>query len=441
MSEISELPKDFEDRMKNMLGEEFDDFCRAFSHSENYVGIRINPLKENAKGKISEILGDFDRVLWCENGCYGTKEKLSGKHPYHAMGLFYFQEPSAMAAVPVLGIKKGDRVLDLCGAPGGKSTQAAAELQGTGLLVANEIIPKRAKILSENIERMGIKNAIVTNESPERLAEKYPEMFDKIILDAPCSGEGMFRKEPQAVTEWSVEHSEACSVRQKKIADSAIKMLASGGRLVYSTCTFAYSENEGVCDYITTTYPEMKLVRIEENSLVDGYDENGFTKRVFPHKMRGEGHFVALFEKIGGKVSENRMSKKTALPQLAEKFIKENLNVELLGTPVLFGDRVFLMPEEFDIDKIKVLRAGLEIGEIVKNRFIPSHALALSLKAADFKNRVDITLQTAEKYMHGETIQAEACGWCGVIADGYPIGWGKGSDGVVKNHYPKSLRI
>ncbi len=441
MLENFKLPKDFEDRMRNMLGDEFDEFCRAFSHTENYVGVRINTLKKDSKEKVSKVLGGFDEVAWCGNGCYATKEKLSGKHPYHAMGLFYFQEPSAMGAVPVLGIEKGDRVLDLCAAPGGKSTQAGEMLFGEGLLVANEIIPKRAKILSENIERMGIKNAVVTNESPERLAEKFPEFFDKIILDAPCSGEGMFRKEPQAVTDWSIEHSEACSVRQKKIADSAVSMLAVGGRLLYSTCTFAMCENEGVCDYILSNYPNMRLVEIKEDTLIDGYDENRFTKRIFPHKMRGEGHFVALFEKIGEKENIHNRSKTTALPKIAEEFIKENLNVELTGVPVLFGNRLYLMPEEIDLDKIKVLRACLELGEILKDRFIPSHALALTLKAEDFKHRVDISVKDAERYMHGETLSAETKGWCVVVADGYPLGWGKGSEGVVKNHYPKNLRI
>ncbi len=441
MSENLVLPKAFEDRMRNMLGGEFDDFCSAFSHSENYVGIRINTLKKEAREKITGILGGFDKVPWCENGCYATKEKLSGKHPYHASGLFYFQEPSAMSAVPLLEIKKGDRVLDLCAAPGGKSTQAGEALSGEGLLVANEIIPKRAKILSENIERMGITNAVVTNESPERLSEKFTEFFDKIILDAPCSGEGMFRKEPQAVTEWSEEHSESCSIRQKRIADSAVKMLSSGGRLVYSTCTFSYCENEGVCDYITKTYPEMKLLKIEEKSLVRGYDEQGFTKRIFPHKMRGEGHFVALFEKSSDTKRVAKASKRYALPSLAEEFLKENLNIMPDGIPVLFGDRVYLMSEEIDLDKIKVLRAGLELGDIVKGRFVPSHALALSLRAEDFKKRVDISLSDAERYMHGETLLADIKGWCAVVADGCPIGWGKGSEGVVKNHYPKNLRI
>ncbi len=427
--------------MREMLRDEYEAFYEEFSVLENYVGIRINTLKPGAKEKILSVLGGFDRVKWCKNGCYGDKVSLSGKHPYHAEGLFYFQEPSAMAAVPVLGIKEGDRVLDLCAAPGGKSTQAAAELNGTGLLVANEIIPKRAKILSENIERMGIKNAVVTNESPERLAEKFPEIFDKIILDAPCSGEGMFRKEPQAALDWSIEHSLACSIRQKKIADSAVKMLKRGGRMVYSTCTFSYLENEGVAEYITSTYPEMRLLKIEEASLLDGFDENGFTKRIFPHKMRGEGHFIALFEKSGEGKKAEEPEKFSHLPSVAEEFLKKNLNCTLKGEPVLFGDRVYLMPEKLDLDKIKVLRAGLELGEIVKGRFVPSHALALSLLAKDFKNIVSIDLETALKYMHGETLSSDTDGWCGVTCDGYPLGWGKGSCGIIKNHYPKNLRI
>ncbi|MBQ7793466.1 MAG: RsmB/NOP family class I SAM-dependent RNA methyltransferase [Clostridia bacterium] len=435
------LPQDFADKMRDMLGDEYAEFCKAFCAEENFCGIRINTLKKGARVAVSKVLGGFDTVPWCENGCYGTKELLSGKHPYHAAGLFYFQEPSAMAAVPVLGIKHGDRVLDLCAAPGGKATQAAAELAGTGLLVANEIIPQRAKIVSENIERMGVKNAVVTNETPERLAEKFPEEFDSIILDAPCSGEGMFRKEPQAISEWSLAHSETCAVRQKKIADCAVKMLAAGGRLVYSTCTFAHCENEGVAEYITKTYPEMKLIKISENSLLDGYDAEGKTKRIFPHKMRGEGHFIALFQKDGERPPRNVQKKAKKIPPEAEAFIRENLNCELSGEPVLFGDRLYLLPEPLDLDKIKVLRAGLELGEVRKGRFIPSHALALALEGKDFKNTVNPSAEDIARFMHGETLSAESGGWCGVLADGYPLGWGKCSGGILKNHYPKHLRI
>lgn len=437
-----QLPEAFADRMKDMLKDEYAAFSDAFTDGKIWSGLRVNTLKKGAKEAVLKKTGAFDAVDWCENGCYTDKDILNGKHPYHNAGLFYFQEPSAMAAVAALGIKKGSKVLDLCAAPGGKSTQAAAELSGEGILVANEIIPSRAKILSENIERMGIKNAVVTNESPEKLLQKYPEEFDYIILDAPCSGEGMFRKEPQAVTEWSEAHSETCAVRQKHIADCAVGMLKKGGKLVYSTCTFAVCENEGVADYITTSYPEMKLVDAKINGVSDGFDEDGFTKRIFPHKARGEGHFVAVFEKDGELQKDNFVVKSGKRPPEFEDFCKKYLKNVPAGEIVRFGDRLYLMPCEFDMDKIKVLRAGLELGEIRKGRFIPAHALALALRSEDFVSTINFDAESAEiaRYMHGETLSSDIDGWCAVLVDGYPLGWAKGSGGVLKNHYPKHLR-
>lgn len=437
-----ELPEDFADRMKKMLGDEYDAFLSAFTKGEMWSGMRINTLKKDAKQAILRKTGGFDQVDWCEDGCYTNKDILNGKHPYHSAGLIYFQEPSAMAAVSALKIEKGSKVLDLCAAPGGKSTQAAAALAGTGLLVANEIIPSRAKILSENIERMGIKNAVVINESPEKLLGKYPEEFDYIILDAPCSGEGMFRKEPQAVTEWSLAHSETCAVRQKHIADCAVGMLKKGGRMVYSTCTFAPCENEDVAEYITKTYPEMKLISAEIKGTSNGFDENKLTKRIFPHKARGEGHFIAVFEKAGESEKENIAAKTSKNPPEYEEFCKKFLRNTPQGEILKFGDRLYLMPTEFDIDKIKVLRAGLELGEIRKGRFIPSHALALALDKEDFLYTVNFDADSDEikRYMHGETLSGDVDGWCVILADGYTLGWAKGSGGVLKNHYPKHLR-
>ena len=436
------VPQDFADRMKDMLGSEYEAFLTAFTKGEMWSGMRINTLKEGAKEAVLRKTGSFDKVDWCEDGCYTDKEILNGKHPYHSAGLIYFQEPSAMAAVSALKIEKGSKVLDLCAAPGGKSTQAAAALAGEGLLVANEIIPSRAKILSENIERMGIKNAVVTNESPEKLLQKYPEEFDYIILDAPCSGEGMFRKEPQAVTEWSLAHSETCGVRQKHIADCAVGMLKKGGRLVYSTCTFAPCENEDVASYIAETYPEMMIVNTELEGVSDGYDADGFTKRIFPHKARGEGHFVAVFEKRGEREGEEITVNNSKKPPEYEEFCKKYLKNTPEGEILKFGDRLYLMPMELDINKIKVLRAGLELGEIRKGRFIPSHALALALSREDFAFVADFDAESEEikKYMHGETLNGDIDGWCAVLVDGYPLGWAKGSGGVLKNHYPKHLR-
>ena len=298
----NKLPSEFLARMENMLGDEYKDFLLAFDKENPYIGMRISPLKENSKEAVFSEIESPERVLWCENGYYTDKKTISGKHPYHVGGLVYFQEPSAMLTVEALPIKEGDFVLDLCAAPGGKATQAAEKLGGTGLLVANEIIPKRAAILAENVQRMGIKNAVVTNETPEKLSSKYTEFFDKIIVDAPCSGEGMFKKEPQAVREWSIEHTISCGQRQKNILESAFKMLKGGGYLVYSTCTFAPCENEEVVLWVLENYPDVELVPITADGVSDGNsawagsetDLFG-TKRIFPHKSKGEGHLLHFF--------------------------------------------------------------------------------------------------------------------------------------------------
>ena len=449
------LPEKFTERMKTMLGNEYGEFAAAFENAPVYSGIRVNTLKNNAKNIVLSEFGELEKIPWCENGFYADKSVISGSHPFHLAGLFYFQEPSAMSAVEGLPIEKGDFVLDLCAAPGGKSTQAAAKLGGAGLLVSNEIIKKRADILSENIERMGIRNAVVTNETPQRLAEKYPKFFDKIIVDAPCSGEGMFRKEPQAITEWSVEHTLSCAARQKNILDSAVKMLKDGGMLIYSTCTFAPEENEQIAAYLIKNHglelAEPKNLFMLENGRSEWSDSNcdmTKTRRIFPHKQNGEGHFIALFKKIGesgGRVFENlklNQAEKEAV-KIYKDFEKQYLNIELDGGFCLFGERLYLKPVGVDIDKIKVIRCGLLLGECRKNRFEPSHALALALEKSDFKNCINLELTSGDlkKYLHGDVISCDKSGWCAVLAEGYPMGWGKASGGVLKNHFPKKFRI
>lgn len=440
------LPEKFENRMKSMLGEtEYAEFVSAWETAPVYSGIRINQLKADAAEHVMRVTGELERVPWCASGYYIDKKLLSGKHPFHMGGLVYFQEPSAMAVVRSLGIKKDDYVLDLCAAPGGKATHAAQFLED-GLLVANEIIPKRAKLLSENIERMGIKNAVVTNEPPEKLAEKYEGFFDKIIADAPCSGEGMFKKEPQAAEEWSEEHTFSCAERQKKILASAFKMLKPGGRLVYSTCTFAPCENEGVCDWVLSEYPDAELLEIDLPGLsaahgewVNAKHDLSFAKRIFPHKSKGEGHFIALFGKNKGNVRACEKTYKSNNEKVFREFEKDFLNTCMTGEFVDFGDKLYLMPHKLDMDKIKTERAGLFLGTCKKGRFEPSHALCLALRAEDFKNTMDTDMP--EKFYHGETLACDKKGWTAVLYDGFPIGWGKASEGVLKNHFPKYLRF
>ena len=446
------LPKEFESRMEKMLGKEYPCFKDAFVSGKPASGIRLNTAK---CGKIPDIFSSLKPIPWCSYGFYADKEDISGKHPYHFAGLFYFQEPSAMAVVSALGIKKGDYVLDLCAAPGGKATQAGALLDGSGLLVANEINSKRAVILAENTERFGLKNTVVTNESPDSLAEKFAEFFDKIIVDAPCSGEGMFRKEPQAVDCWSEQHTFSCALRQQNIIDSALKMLKSGGRLIYSTCTFAPCENEGICDYILKKYPDMRLEKIYLNGLsnADGrlvnssFDLSG-AKRVYPHRQRGEGHFLALFAKNGNTsrklFAAKKPDKKTAEAlKMFRDFEKKALNTSFDGDFKLFGENLYYLPFALPLDGIKTIRAGLHLGTVKKGRFEPAHALALALKAEDFKNSVNFPCESDEikKYLHGEALSGNSDGHGALLTDGYPLGWVKGSGGILKNKFPKNLRI
>ena len=440
------LPPEFLDRMKKMLGAEYESFLATFGNESPYVGMRISTLKQGSKEAVLKETGDLRQVLWCRNGYYTDKKNISGKHPYHVGGLVYFQEPSAMLTVEAIEINEGDFVLDLCAAPGGKATQAAEKLKGTGLLVANEIIPKRAQILAENIQRMGIKNAVVTNESPEKLASKYEDFFDKIIVDAPCSGEGMFKKEPQAVDEWSEEHTKSCGQRQKNILESAFKMLKGDGYLVYSTCTFAPCENEEVVLWILENYPEMELVPIVAEGVSDACGmwaksdiDISAAKRIFPHKVDGEGHFTALFHKKSGGDACYKKTYKCDGEKAFREFEKSTLNTHLNGSFTVFGERLYLVPENLDIDKIKTVLPGLYLGMLKKGRFEPSHALCLALTKDDFKSVQEV--ENCDGFFRGETILSEKKGWTAVTYCGYPLGWGKGSDGVLKNHFPKYLRF
>ncbi len=424
------LPFQFIDRMKNIKDFDMDAFLKSYDFPA-VAGIRINPLKNNAHTLFENEFKTNDKTPWCNDGYYINKEDISGNHPYHIAGLFYFQEPSAMCAAEMLPLDDGDFVLDLCAAPGGKSTQIAAKNKKI-TLISNEIIPKRAKILSENIERMGFSNVIVTNESPERLEGCFQSFFDKIIIDAPCSGEGMFKKEPAAIEAWSIEHVSACANRQRKIIDSALKMLRRGGAIVYSTCTFAEEENEVNIDYILNNYPWMEVVKIT---------------KLYPHTSRGEGHFAALLrdtrckEVIKTKNADCSKIKKEI--DLFKKFEAEFLNIDLDGEFLLFGENLYLKPTGVNIDGIKVVRPGLHLGVCKKGRFEPSHALAKALSTSDIKNVINFSLNDNNlyKYLKGETIEGDLVGYGVITCDHLPVGWCKGSNGILKNKLPKGLRL
>ena len=464
------LPCDFTDRMKQMLNGEYEEFLASYDLPK-YQSLRINPLKVEKETFIAQNPFSIEQIPWAENGFYYTSEDTPGKHPYHDAGVYYIQEPSAMAPVEYLGAKPGERILDLCAAPGGKSTQIACSMKGEGLFVCNEIHPARAKILSENIERMGVKNALVTNETPQHLSEIFESYFDRILVDAPCSGEGMFRKNEDACGEWSLENVEICGVRQDEILDCAASMLRPGGRLVYSTCTFAPTENEGSIYRFLKRHTDFNVVEVPfyegmSNGRSEWCEENGEyvevdetmkasiekTIRLWPHRLRGEGHYVAVLEKQGSVPEGYEGYCRTGLEKgISEKeckeyfeFAKESLKTEFYGKLLKFGEQLYLMPDKMPgIKGMKVLRPGLHLGTMKKNRFEPSHALALSLSAHDVHHTWNIASDEfeAKAYLNGQTLNVQGDkGWYLITVDNYSIGWGKLAGGIMKNHYPKGLR-
>lgn len=457
------LPIEFEKKMKAFLGNEWDDFLYSYDNNR-FQALRFNTLKVQSPEERMRILKTLKissdkKVSWANEAYYFDENVRPGKHPYHEMGLYYIQEPSAMSAAALLAPKPGMRVLDLCAAPGGKSTQLATYLGDSGLLVSNEINTQRSRILSQNIERMGIKNAIVTNEDSFVLASHFPGFFNAIQVDAPCSGEGMFRKLPEAIEQWSMENVAICAARQKEILDNAAVMLKPGGVIVYSTCTFSREENEDVIEYFLERHTDFTLEEME---------------RFWPHKVDGEGHFVAKLVRRGsinefveadGKTKKNKNSKnrknetKTALTKenmkLLSEFLDETISDDMAALIknsrlVMFGEQLYRLPDmEVDIKGLKVQRAGLHMGEFKKQRFEPSHSLALALKLSEAKNVVKLTCDNPQTigFFNGQSVmlsdeQAAECkkGWALVCVDGYPAGWGKVNGTQVKNHYPKGLR-
>lgn len=427
------LPEAFSARMQKQLGEEYSQYLTSLDRPRA-VALRFNPLK----GAIPRLPFVGKNVPWEPMGCYYDPTARPGLHPYHEAGVYYLQEASAMSAVAMLEPQPGERVCDLCAAPGGKTTQIAGRMMGEGFLLCNEINPKRARILSQNIERMGVSNALVTNEHPENLAKRLPGFFDRVLIDAPCSGEGMFRKEEAAVTDWSEETVAMCARRQQEILRSGAKLLRSGGRLVYSTCTFAPAENEETVAAFLEEHPDFAL----EDVSAPWFAPVGTGMfRLWPHKLLGEGHFVAVLRKAGEEEAEGSLCPGEKLPKEWVAFAKE-LDISLpKGKAVLFGANLYWAPEELpDLRGLKVLRPGLELGEVKKGRFEPAHALALYLK--DCRNSISLPAESKElaAYMHGEVIPANVKGWCLIKAEEYTIGWGKGDGNWLKNHYPKGLR-
>ena len=427
------LPEAFLSRMKAQLGIEYGDFLKSLERPRA-VALRFNPLK--GETPVLPFVGES--VPWEPFGWYYDPESRPGLHVFHEAGVYYLQEASAMAPVALLDPQPGERVCDLCAAPGGKSTQIAGRMGGEGFLLCNEWSPKRAKILSRNIERMGVSNALVTNENVENLAKRFAGFFDRVLVDAPCSGEGMFRKEEAAVTDWSQETVEMCARRQAEILNSAAKLVRPGGRLVYSTCTFAPEEDEGAVAAFLESHPDFSPEILETPWFAPV--ENG-GHRMWPHKLLGEGHFAAVLRKNEGEEGDPPISGGEKLPKEWLSFAKE-MGIQLpAGKAVSFGQNLFWAPAEMpDIQKLKVLRPGLELGEVKKGRFEPAHALALWLKDCANVQSYGADSEEMKAYIHGEVVPSEKKGWCLVQAGGYSIGWGKGDGRVLKNHYPKGLR-
>ncbi len=462
------LPESFQNKMKELLKDEFPDYIACYEEPR-YYGLRVNTNKISVEEfqKISPF--EIRPVPWIENGFYYDGETAApSRHPYYFAGLYYLQEPSAMTPASRLPIEPGDRVLDVCAAPGGKATELGARLQGIGVLIANDISNSRAKGLLKNIEVFGIGNVLVLSEEPGKLVGYFKEYFDKILIDAPCSGEGMFRKDRKMIKAWEEHGPEFFANLQKSIIIQAAEMLKPGGMMLYSTCTFDGRENEQMVEYLLERHPEFEILSITPyDGFAHGIPELTKSKdeaykrtvRIFPHKMKGEGHFLALLRKRNIREtdlakSENEDSSagrgRKKLPQELEEFFRGitwKLDADRLE---IHGERVYYMPCSLpDVRGIRFLRTGLLLGELKKNRFEPSQALAMCLKKEEYGKVLNLKAEDVRisRYLKGETLEVSdvlpetSNGWYLVCVDGYPLGWGKLTRGTMKNKYLPGWRL
>lgn len=451
-----DFPVSFTEKMKAILEDEYEDFVKGYDRARHY-GLRVNRTKLTAEEFAKMCAYDLKPIPWIDNAFEYEDSVSPAKHPYYFAGMYYLQEPSAMTPANLLPIEPGDKVLDLCAAPGGKATELGAKLNHTGLLAANDISNSRAKALLKNIELFGIPNVLVTSETPEKLAEKFPAFFDKILIDAPCSGEGMFRKNPGMMKDWETYGPKHYSELQRSIVPHALRMLRPGGMLLYSTCTFSPEENEGTVRFMLDLDSDLEVVEIPNR--YEGFEpgrpeliENGTEDlincvRIWPHKMNGEGHFIALLRKKekGDLVIKKETSRKEkALPALLAEFMKD-CTYPVNGNDIeIQEDRVYLMPEEIKGMKgLRFLRSGLLLGTLTKDRFEPSQAFAMVLKKEQYGAVIDLPSSDHRviRYLKGETIDVEDLplerkkGWQLVCVDGYPLGWGKLVGGSLRNKY------
>ncbi len=450
------LPDKFKTKMKELLGEEYEEYITSYDMPK-YQGIRINTLKTSLEEwKDINPFTSLEEVPWCREGFYYDISEEATKHPFYYAGLYYVQEPSAMSPGAYLPVTPGDNILDMCAAPGGKSTQLAARMEGKGVLVANDISVSRAKALLKNLENFGVKNAIVTSEDSTKLQSKWKNYFDKILIDAPCSGEGMFRKNETAIKSWETHGIDYCIPLQRTILEDAAKMLKQDGMILYSTCTFSPEENEMMIAEFIQNNPDFNVVKLTPvGGIQSSKSEWGMNNseldgglRLWPHHLKGEGHFVCLLKRVGDASNgKTKSQKSTSLKKydVAYKFIKDNMNIEDDMNVMEINGKLYSIPEETpSLDGIRVVRSGLLLGEIKNKRFEPSHSLALAYDKKMFKNVIELDSKSVEvqKYLKGETLIYDANkGYNVITVDGYPLGWVKAQDNRLKNQYPASWRM
>ncbi len=466
------LPAEFEAKMQDLLGDEYPDYLACFSEPR-YYGLRVNTRKISVDDFLKICPFPVKPIPWIENGFYYDGETVSpARHPYYYAGLYYLQEPSAMTPADRLPVSLGDKVLDVCAAPGGKATELGAKLNGTGLLAANDISNSRAKGLLKNLELFGIDNLLLLNEEPGKLGGYFPEYFDKILIDAPCSGEGMFRKDNRMIRAWEEHGPQYFARLQRSILSQCAGMLHPGGLLMYSTCTFDQREDEGQIEEFLTEHPDFSLLPVRPYegfspgiACSPAYKEiMTDAVRIFPHKMKGEGHFLALLQKqdrhgetasagTGSAHVKNRQKTRQNIQKLPDELRAFLDLVTWDMDPARFrfrGEQVYYLPEGLpDLTGLRCLRTGLLLGELKKNRFEPSQALAMTLKASEYKNILNFPVRDPRvlRYLKGETLDVsdqtnpEDKGWYLVCVDNYPLGFGKLRSGALKNKYLPGWRM
>ncbi|MGF0111523.1 RsmF rRNA methyltransferase first C-terminal domain-containing protein [Streptococcus sp. SGI.013] len=433
------LPDTFIKKYQQLLGDEAEAFFKTFDQ-EAISAFRINPLKANIKKFDTPI----NNMPWSYYG------KVSGKSSDHVTGLVYSQEPAAQMVAQVASPKKGMKVLDLAAAPGGKTTHLLSYLDNTGILVSNEINHKRSKILVENVERFGARNVVITNESATRLAKVFPNYFDLIVLDAPCSGEGMFRKDPAAIQYWNEDYPSQCAKVQQEILRDALDMLAPGGSIVYSTCTWSPEENEDIVRWLMEIDHNLSLEMIpKENGMVSGINMPEVA-RMYPHCFKGEGQFVAKLRdtqthQTSSKLKSARTNLTREQAQLWEEFYRRKVNTDLSGVLQVFGEQLYLLPNHLpDLSQLKIARNGLHLGTFKKKRFEPSFALGLALHPDEVDQVIEMTQEDFKKYVSGQTVslpKSYANDWYYIAIEGNGIGFAKVVDKTLKNAFPKGLRF